>query len=501
MKVQGNLVVKTTQQYSPIIVFDWETLQQARKFVDMVKTECQWFHRVRRAVVGNHIVYHIYDLYIPEQEVTDKTVDSGPEVMMKLSREVRDRVSHIEKDKRKAAFNEVIQTLTCWSHSHVNMPTRPSGTDDENFGDLIEFNEKNDTPVIMLIFNKKGEAFTRVYDKELEVIFENVQIMTKVPVDFAYVEDAAASKIIEKKKEEPKKTTHTHIGTIGYNHHSSGYGSGYGSGSHWDRDNATATRTTHAGSRSSAPGSQGLREAAAAPDPKKTQQKRTKGSQEKSDSQTKTGTQGEAARSPSTVTQTNSREMPTGESFSGEFSQEEWEKQWDQYEKESGKTARTFPCGGSAAQDLLELVEIINSTNKEDVLTDAITSVCNTLRQYYSAREVDILNNLLWGDIDEAIDATMSWVYLDDTDGSFDDAWPALRENLKDSTIEPPMYMLEALRVTNSIARVFNERAMEAILAMWFADDSLTPETDAADAASSQKADYKPYKKNKDNKS
>lgn len=497
MEVKGNLLVKTTQEYSPIIVFDWETLQQARKFVEIVKTECQWFHRVRRALVGNHIVYHIYDLYIPEQEVTDKTVDSGPEVMMKLSREVRDRVSHVEgKDERKQAFNDVIQTLTCWSHSHVNMPIRPSGTDDENFSDLIGFNEKNSAPIVMLIFNKKGEAFTRVYDKDLEVIFENVQIMTKIPVDFQYVEEAAEKKITEKKKELPKVTT-----TAGFhsNHHGAGgHWSSPGSRGGWTPGEARTPHTTHAGSRSTSPGSQGLREAAAAPDPKKTQQATAKSSQEKGSSQATTTTKAGSAQSTSTVTQTNSRPMPTGGLSSGEYDQEEWEKQWEEYERESGKTAKTFPPGGTAAQDLLELVAIINSTNKEDVIRDAITSVCNTLRQYYSAREIDILNQLLWGDIDSAIDCTMSWVYLDETDGSFDEAWPELRENLKEGTIEPAMHLLEAIRVTNSIAKVFNDRAMEFILAMWFADDSLPTSTEAANAASSEKADYKPYKKNKD---
>lgn len=176
------------------IRFDYRALQQARHLVAKVPTECQWFHTVDRTEEDGWITYFISGMYIPEQQVTAATVDSGPRVMMNLSNEVRDQCGGYNE-----AYNSVMSRLTCWIHSHVNMSVNPSGTDNTQFKEQIE-NGRNggqNGPQIMMIFNKRGDYFTRVYDPVLALMFENVSIEPDQPdIDITYVEEAISNKLI-----------------------------------------------------------------------------------------------------------------------------------------------------------------------------------------------------------------------------------------------------------------------------------------------------------------
>lgn len=194
MKNFGTLSVKTT--YKPVIYIDEETLQKAMYFVDKVKTECQWFHRVSREQDGDRIVYKLTDIYIPEQTVTGGTVDSDPELIAKLSSEIKEKTGGYNDE-----FNEIVSSLSCWCHSHVNMATTPSGTDDSNFKEQVRFARQGGVtgPQMMIILNKSESYFTRVLDTDLNLLFENVPIVRTIDTDYSYIDDAIAKKLTERK--------------------------------------------------------------------------------------------------------------------------------------------------------------------------------------------------------------------------------------------------------------------------------------------------------------
>ena len=52
----------------------------------------------------------------------------------------------------------------------------------------------------MLIFNKKDQFYSRVYDPTSGLIFEGVDIQVSTPYDFSYINQAAKTKFLKPKK-------------------------------------------------------------------------------------------------------------------------------------------------------------------------------------------------------------------------------------------------------------------------------------------------------------
>jgi proteasome lid subunit RPN8/RPN11 len=98
------------------------------------------------------------DLIIPKQEVTSTTVDVEAVDMALMI----DKHDQMYPDRR----------LACWWHSHVNMETSPSGTDETQM-----YGYAQSTPFyIMLITNKKGNYGIEVWDMDREVIYHKSDI-------------------------------------------------------------------------------------------------------------------------------------------------------------------------------------------------------------------------------------------------------------------------------------------------------------------------------------
>jgi hypothetical protein len=124
--------------------------------------ELAWYGLATR--VKNN--YLIEDILVYPQTVTSVTVDADEEKCAKWFMELPDNV---------------INNLKFQGHSHVNMGTTPSGRDTNNwqqFANLL----KPDEFMILCIGNKKGEFYWNIYDKAINVLFENKDI-TLVIVD------------------------------------------------------------------------------------------------------------------------------------------------------------------------------------------------------------------------------------------------------------------------------------------------------------------------------
>ena len=96
-----------------------------KKIVDIAPQEAQWFNTVTEIYGkdGELICLELGDeLYIPEQICSATEVNTSPTMMMDFYKE-------ISKTRSVEETNQIISSMTCWSHSHVNMGVSPSGQD------------------------------------------------------------------------------------------------------------------------------------------------------------------------------------------------------------------------------------------------------------------------------------------------------------------------------------------------------------------------------------
>lgn len=118
--------------------------------------ELAWYGIASR--INNN--YLIEDILVYPQTVTSATVDADEEKCAKWFMELPD---------------DIINNLKFQGHSHVNMTATPSGRDTNNwiqFANILKPNEF----MILCIGNKKGDFYWNIYDKAINVFFENKDI-------------------------------------------------------------------------------------------------------------------------------------------------------------------------------------------------------------------------------------------------------------------------------------------------------------------------------------
>ena len=110
--------------------------------------------------------YFIADILVYPQTVTSATVDADEEKCAKWFMELPDEVSN---------------NLKFQGHSHVGMSATPSGRDTNNWQQFVNLLKPNEI-YIFCIGNKRNEFYWNIYDKSINVFFENRDI-TMVVVD------------------------------------------------------------------------------------------------------------------------------------------------------------------------------------------------------------------------------------------------------------------------------------------------------------------------------
>jgi hypothetical protein len=183
----------------PVILCSNETMEEIRAIVKQAPKEVQWFYRVKRVESKGQLGFLISDLFVPEQYCSTAEVETKGYQQVAFYKELKETYDgDIEK------INEVLQTLSCWCHSHGNLGSpSPSGTDKQTFDDLIETFSDEDVPpvpVLMLIFTKNDTYYSAVFDPKSGLSFENVEIVT-FGIDTSYVKE-----ILDKKIKEPPKS-------------------------------------------------------------------------------------------------------------------------------------------------------------------------------------------------------------------------------------------------------------------------------------------------------
>lgn len=192
--------MKSVTTYSPsyqikIIASD-KTLQAIKHIVNIAPQEAQWFHTIEVIPVDrNNLELHLSEkLYIPKQNTSAAQVDSTASMMIEFYNDLKQEYSD------QAVVNQKLQAMTCWCHSHHNMSPNPSGQDHSQFASFV--NQSIDQGLqawqIMLIFNKRDEFYSKVYDPTTGVVWQGVPIATSAhSYDFTYIDQAAKTKFLK----------------------------------------------------------------------------------------------------------------------------------------------------------------------------------------------------------------------------------------------------------------------------------------------------------------
>lgn len=147
-------------------------------------SEVAW-HGVGHRVKGEDGVYLIEDILVYPQTVSGSTVEMDTEAYAKW-------IMENDEDER---FNNIIMQ----GHSHVNFSTTPSSVDTNHQESILD--QLKDGFYIFLIWNKKLEHNTKIYDLDTNTLYENADIsygITSEEYDFAGFIDEAKSRVVKK---------------------------------------------------------------------------------------------------------------------------------------------------------------------------------------------------------------------------------------------------------------------------------------------------------------
>lgn len=123
-------------------------------YVDLAPEEVGWFGIVREVSGG----YLIEDVFLVEQKVGAVSAELTAAGMAAVGLEILKRPDAAE----------ILPRIRFWGHSHVDMPTNPSFTDEEQ---MMNFRKSRHPYFIGGIFNKQGRAEFVIYfyDKGLKI--------------------------------------------------------------------------------------------------------------------------------------------------------------------------------------------------------------------------------------------------------------------------------------------------------------------------------------------
>lgn len=146
------------------IIFTAEAFAKMLSLIMVFDKEVGWYCTAERKGELDDDEYIIDDVLVFPQETTATTVDSDDE-------------------KRTEWFDslpvETLLKVKCDCHSHVNMSTGPSGTDDKDM-EAVFGNIADDGFRIFMIWNKKLEHYAVIYDMAKNLMFTSADISIEV---------------------------------------------------------------------------------------------------------------------------------------------------------------------------------------------------------------------------------------------------------------------------------------------------------------------------------
>ena len=162
----------------PTVYLTAEAYIKMTLLISQSSNELAWHGTVEK--INND--YLISNILVYPQTVTGNTVDANEEEYAKWLMTLNDNV---------------INSMRFQGHSHVNMPTSPSGRDTGNWQKFLNILKKDEF-YIFCIANKKGEFYWNIFDIEKNIIFENKDITMSVVDNAGNMLKTWATEAIEK---------------------------------------------------------------------------------------------------------------------------------------------------------------------------------------------------------------------------------------------------------------------------------------------------------------
>jgi len=188
----GKISYTKSFKYEKATAILWLTSDAYSKTVALVTNfsdEVAWHST---AVRHNKNEFIIEDIFVYPQEVTGSTVTTDQEGYTKWLYEFDD---------------DTFNAIRMQGHSHVNMGVSPSGVD-EGHREQILSQLDTDMFYIFMVWNKKLETHTLIYDMENNILYDDDDITVKIIGDDSldeFLEDAMSK--VQKKSYSLEKTS------------------------------------------------------------------------------------------------------------------------------------------------------------------------------------------------------------------------------------------------------------------------------------------------------
>lgn len=147
---------KLINSRSAMIYFSEIAWIKMNMIINEFDKEVAWHGVAKRGDDAEKDEYYITDILVYPQEVTGATVNTEQEEYQLWL------MSHED---------DVFNNIRMQGHSHVNMGTTPSGTDEAFYKKIID-QLGDDMFYIFMIWNKKGEKTIKIYDMAKNMLFE-----------------------------------------------------------------------------------------------------------------------------------------------------------------------------------------------------------------------------------------------------------------------------------------------------------------------------------------
>lgn len=157
-------ILRKKEYFAPKIIIKLSALLKMKGYVEHCDNEIAWLGLVEK----DGTTYTIVDVDLMQQDVSAATA----EIHEKGLQEYAERF--ISKEDY-----ETLSKIRLWGHSHVNMDTTPSTTDEETFAEYGE----NCEYFIRIIANKKGKLTVDFIDMIEDLRFDNVPWEVEYPDD------------------------------------------------------------------------------------------------------------------------------------------------------------------------------------------------------------------------------------------------------------------------------------------------------------------------------
>lgn len=155
----ADLKIDESKVQKPVIYLSMEAWVKMQNLVHTCEKEIAWHATVEKVPYANNKdkwYYFVKQVFVYPQQVTGTFVDVDPVKWTEWSLKLPD---------------ETFSKIRFQGHSHVNMGTAPSGTDNATYQNLLDQLGKDDFYIFMIL-NKRGEFTLLVYDFAQNIIFD-----------------------------------------------------------------------------------------------------------------------------------------------------------------------------------------------------------------------------------------------------------------------------------------------------------------------------------------